>query len=32
MTWDHRIAKVAPPVAVAIALFISFITFAAYLQ
>lgn len=30
MTWDHRIAKVAPYVAVGIAMLVTFMTFSAY--
>jgi hypothetical protein len=30
MTWDHRIAKVAPLAAMAIAAFATLVTFAAY--
>ena len=32
MTWDHRIAKVAPLAALAIAAFATIVTFAAYYQ
>lgn len=32
MTWDQRIARIAPATAVAIAMLATFITFAAYIQ
>ncbi len=32
MTWDHRIARITPYVALAIAAFATVVTFAAYYQ